>query len=87
VANCCSGCYLRRAVKIEMGARSDTDPAESIGIQSYISDVFTGLFAVTEFSVRAVMPTRTFWEKAMLLHEETIEARLEDGNCGPEALT
>jgi hypothetical protein len=74
-------------VKIEMGARSDTDPAESIGIQSYISDVFTGLFAVTEFSVRAVMPTRTFWEKAMLLHEETIEARLEDGNCGPEALT
>ena len=63
--------YLRRAVKIEMGARSDTDPAESIGIQSYIGDVFPGLFAEPEFSVRAVMPTRTFWEKAMLLHEET----------------
>jgi hypothetical protein len=49
--------YLRRAVKIEMGARSDTDPAESIGIQSYIGDVFPGLFAEPEFSVRTVMPT------------------------------
>jgi len=67
--------YLRRTVKIEMGARSDTDPAESIGIQSYISDVFPDLFAEPEFSVRAVMPTRTFWEKAMLLHEETFRTK------------
>ena len=35
--------YLRRAVKIEMGARSDTDPAESMEIRPYISDVFPDL--------------------------------------------
>jgi hypothetical protein len=63
--------YLRRAVKIEMGARSDTDPAESIEIRPYISEVFPDLLAEPGTRVRAVMPRRTFWEKAMLLHEET----------------
>ena len=63
--------YLRRAVKIEMGARSDADPAESINIRTYISDALPDLFSEPEFSVRAVTPIRTFWEKAMLLHEET----------------
>ena len=63
--------YLRRAVKIEMGARSDTDPAESIDIRPYISDAFPDLLSEPGARVRAVMPRRTFWEKAMLLHEET----------------
>lgn len=63
--------YLRRAVKIEMGARSDTDPAESIDIRPYISDAFPDLLSEPRARVRAVMPRRTFWEKAMLLHEET----------------
>lgn len=38
---------------------------------SYISDVFPNLFSLTTTEVRAVSPKRTFWEKAMLLHEET----------------
>jgi len=63
--------YLRRAVKIEMGARSDTDPSESTEIRPYISDAFPDLLSVPGTDVRAVMPKRTFWEKAMLLHEET----------------
>lgn len=63
--------YLHRAVKIEMGARSDTDPAESIDIRPYISDAFPDLFSEPQARVRSVMPRRTFWEKAMLLHEET----------------
>ena len=63
--------YLRRAVKIEMGARSDTDPAESINIRPYISDAFPDLLSEPGARVRSVMPRRTFWEKAMLLHEET----------------
>jgi len=63
--------YLRRAVKIEMGARSDTDPAESVEIKPYISDAFPDLLAEPGTDVRAVIPRRTFWEKAMLLHEET----------------
>lgn len=63
--------YLRRAVKIEMGARSDTDPSESIQVSPYISDAFPNLLPEDKVVVRAVMPKRTFWEKAMLLHEET----------------
>ncbi len=54
-----------------MGARSDTDPAETIGIRPYISDAFPDLLSESGTDVRAVMPKRTFWEKAMLLHEET----------------
>ena len=63
--------YLRRAVKIEMGARSDTDPSATITISPYISDAFPDLLPEDKVDVRAVMPKRTFWEKAMLLHEET----------------
>lgn len=63
--------YLRRAVKIEMGARSDTDPSETIKITPYISDAFPDLLSKDSVEVHAVMPKRTFWEKAMLLHEET----------------
>lgn len=63
--------YLRRAVKIEMGARSDTEPSATITISPYISDAFPDLLPEDKVDVRAVMPKRTFWEKAMLLHEET----------------
>ncbi len=69
--------YLRRAVKIEMGARSDTEPAEEIAIRSHISEAFPDLLSKSEVRVRAVLPKRTFWEKAMLLHEETF--RPSDG--------
>lgn len=63
--------YLRQIVKIEMGARSDIDPAEQAGIESVISEAFPDLFPEKQVQVRAVLPVRTFWEKAMLLHEET----------------
>ena len=63
--------YLRRIVKIEMGARSDTEPSDEIGISTYISQAFPALLASADIGVHAVMPRRTFWEKVMLLHEET----------------
>ncbi|MEL0583683.1 MAG: nucleotidyl transferase AbiEii/AbiGii toxin family protein [Candidatus Thiodiazotropha sp. (ex. Lucinoma kazani)] len=63
--------YLRRAVKIEMGARSDTEPVASVEITPYIREAFPVLLAEPGSEVRAVRPERTFLEKAMLLHEET----------------
>jgi hypothetical protein len=63
--------YINRAVKIEMGARSDTEPLEQAIVTSYIAESFPDLFAKASFVVRAVGPIRTFWEKAMLLHEES----------------
>jgi hypothetical protein len=65
------GTYLRRTVKIEMGARSDTEPSVPIEITPYISEVFPDLLPDAKVAVCAVVPKRTFWEKAMLLHEET----------------
>jgi hypothetical protein len=63
--------YLRPVVKIEMGARSDTEPSASPMIRPYLADAFPGIFEPSEFPVHALLPERTFWEKAMLLHEET----------------
>ena len=63
--------YLRQVVKIEMGARSDTDPSETAEVEPVISEVFPELLSASRVRVRAVRPERTFWEKAMLLHEES----------------
>jgi hypothetical protein len=63
--------YLRPVVKIEMGARSDTEPSASPMIRPYLAEAFPGTFEPSEFPVHALLPERTFWEKAMLLHEES----------------
>ena len=63
--------YLLQTVKIEMGARSDTEPKTDTSIRPYLADAFPDIFTEADFTVKAVSPVRTFWEKAMLLHEET----------------
>lgn len=62
--------YLRPMVKLEFGARGDTDPVENPIIQSYLCEIFPDQLADEGFPVRTVSPVRTFWEKAMLLHED-----------------
>ena len=59
--------YVRPVVKIEFGARSDTEPVETIQVQFYLAKAFPELFRESPFPVHAVSPRRTFWEKAMLL--------------------
>jgi predicted nucleotidyltransferase component of viral defense system len=63
--------YMRQVVKIEMGARSDTEPCETAWIQPYVAEAFPELAGISSFSLRTVAARRTFWEKAMLLHEQT----------------
>jgi len=63
--------YVRRVVKIEMGARSDYEPAEEKEIQPLLFDAFPDVLGPSKFRVRALAAERTFWEKIMLLHEET----------------
>jgi hypothetical protein len=62
--------YLRPSIKIELGARSDTEPHETPAIRPYVSGAFPQLDPSAPFAVRTVAARRTFWEKAMLLHEE-----------------
>jgi hypothetical protein len=63
--------YLRPVVKIEMGARSDTEPSETPSLRPYLCEAFPEQMGDGAFSIKTVAARRTFWDKAMLLHEET----------------
>jgi len=73
--------YVRSVVKIELGARSDTEPSATPEIEPYLSEVFGDEVPGSRFTVRAVAPERTFWEKVALLHEETYR----EGSVAPKA--
>jgi predicted nucleotidyltransferase component of viral defense system len=66
--------YVRPVVRIELGARSDTEPRGMPGIEPYVIQAMKEMFESCQFAVPTVLPKRTFWEKAMLLHEETYRA-------------
>jgi len=66
--------YVRPVVKIEMGARSDVWPADTRAITPYIAEGLPQAIPDATFSVNTLAAERTFWEKAMLLHEETFRA-------------
>jgi hypothetical protein len=68
------GDYLPQRVLIEIGARSLLEPSEERTIKSIIHEVYdTQKFVIDPFKVNVVIPTRTFLEKAFLLHEEFLK--------------
>lgn len=67
--------YLRSGIKVELGARSDIEPSETPQIRPYLAEALPDAIGHSAFHVRALSPRRTFWEKAMLLHEETYNAK------------
>ncbi len=67
--------YLRSVVKIELGARSDTEPLETPEIGPDIGRIFPEAVGPSRFPVRAVAARRTFLEKALLLHEEALRSK------------
>jgi hypothetical protein len=62
--------YVKPAIRLEMGARSDDWPAVDAEIKPYAADDFPGMFASPTCKVRTLAAERTFWEKATLLHAE-----------------
>lgn len=64
--------YLRRDVKIEMGARSDTWPAEDATVVPYASEALPDYFEgeACGVQVKVIAAERTCLDKMMLLHEE-----------------
>ena len=72
---------MSAVVKIELGARSDVSPASIQTIEPYLHEALPELRTMEAIRVRTLAPERTFWEKAMLLHEETYRA----GDKGPKA--
>ena len=60
--------YFPASVNIEMGARSDHFPVEERTVTPYMSDAFPEAFANAATTIRVLAVTRTFWEKATILH-------------------
>lgn len=63
--------YVQQKVLIEMGARAMTEPSERKMVQSFIEDYYQEApFSRPPFEVLVTVPTKTFLEKILLLHEE-----------------
>ncbi len=62
--------YIRRAVKIEMGARSDHWPCETKTVTPYVAEQFPQGFPEPSGALKVLSVERTFWEKATILHAE-----------------
>lgn len=66
-----SHAYIQQRVLLEMGARSLTEPFETQPVVSFIDNHYKDQdFIRPQFNVQVVIPTRTFIEKVLLLHEE-----------------
>lgn len=69
-----SNTYIQQRVLLEMGARSLIEPFETKPIISFIDHSYPSLdFSQPSFDVQVVVPTRTFIEKVLLLHEEFLK--------------
>lgn len=66
-----NGLYVLPKIKVEVSGRSMNEPVSEVYLDSMIDQVYPKApFAEPKFSVRAVLPERTFLEKVFLLHEE-----------------
>lgn len=66
--------YIEKRVLLEMGARSLTEPSEKRTVTSFIDEQYlNSSFGLPSTEVLVVIPTRTFIEKALLLHEEFLK--------------
>jgi hypothetical protein len=59
--------YIRRAIKIESGAKSALDPHTPITVKPYVDDELPDL-DLSVPNVTTVDPRRTFWDKIVILH-------------------
>lgn len=66
-ATTANGGYIQSAVKIEGGAKSALDPHTATTVRPYAGDDFPG-GDLTIGSITTVKPTRTFWDKVVILH-------------------
>lgn len=61
--------YVKPAVKLELGARSDHWPAEDAEVVPYVAEEFPDQVPDSRSKVRVLSGARTFWEKATILHQ------------------
>jgi hypothetical protein len=59
--------YIRRAIKIESGAKSALDPHEPVTISPYVADDLPTLSLAVP-NITTVVAERTFWDKVIIIH-------------------
>lgn len=57
-------------IRLEMGALAAWTPSKQVEIKSYAAEYYPSVFEQKTTSVLTVLPERTFWEKATILHHE-----------------
>ena len=60
--------YIRRAIKIESGAKSALDPHAPVDRKAVHRRRSSASFDLTVGNVTTVDPSRTFWDKVVILH-------------------
>jgi hypothetical protein len=61
--------YLAKRIKLEIGPRSSLHPSKKVDIEPYTAKQFPDQFTEPQCTVTALSPSRTFWEKALMLFE------------------
>jgi hypothetical protein len=75
--------YIRPRVLIEFGGRNTIEPSRLHHIESELSKVNADI-VLPKASINVLSPTRTFWEKAILMHVRSHRGQLE---AAPERLS
>lgn len=60
--------YIRPRIKLEFGARGETEPAAIKTISPYLAEVFPEEVPDAQVAVSTLSVERTFWEKVTILH-------------------
>ena len=60
--------YIKPRIKLEFGARGETDPSETRTITPYLAAEFPGELPNAEVQVSTLSVLRSFWEKVTILH-------------------
>ena len=60
--------YIKPHIKLEFGARGETEPSNTQTITPYIAEDFPQLFSEKSFAIPTLSAERSFWEKATILH-------------------
>ena len=62
--------YVKPQISLEIGPLAAWTPSEKVSISPYAAELMPDAFKQKETTVLTVLPQRTFWEKATILHSE-----------------
>ena len=71
--------YIKPRIKLEFGARGDTDPSELKDITPYLAETFPEELPDSISPIPTLAVVRTFWEKATILHALHHNGKLREG--------